>query len=121
MNGPIATGLIIDGPLKSINHNIQQIIQSITCMYEQMKLLSCQFQGTIFTILDHFFDALDELKREMEAQIREMGEKFSSLSQEAQEKAEATKRKMENNLRKVTACQVRQVLRKIIFYQIFHL
>ena len=85
----IATGLIIEGPLKSINHNIQQIIQSITCMYEQMKLLSCQFQGTIFTILDHFFDALDELKREMEAQIREIGEKFSSLSQEAQEKAEA--------------------------------
>ena len=104
----IATGLIIDGPLKSINHNIQQIIQSITCMYEQMKLLSCQFQGTIFTILDHFFDALDELKREMEAQIREMGEKISSLSQDAQEKYKAMKQKMENSLKKVKVYQVRQ-------------
>lgn len=104
----IATGLIIDGPLRSINHNIQQIIRSITCMYEQMKLLSCQFQGTIFTILDHFFDALDELKREMEAQIREMGEHIRSLSQEAQLKAEAMKQKMENNLGKVMVCQVRQ-------------
>ena len=97
----IATGLIIDGPLLSINLNIQQIIRSITCMYEQMKLLSCQFQGTIWTILDHFFVALDELKEEMEDQIREMGEKISSLSQEAQEKYEATKRKMQNSLKKV--------------------
>ena len=92
-------------------------------MYEQMKLLSCQFQGTIWTILDHFFVALDELKEEMEDQIREMGEKISSLSQEAQEKYKAMKQKMENSLKKVKVYQVRQnyKLRKIICHQIFHL
>ena len=104
----IATGLIIDGPLNSINYNIQQIIQSITCMYEHMKLLSCQFQGTIFNILDHFFDALDELKREMEAQIREMSEQIRRLSGQAQAKVIAMKQKLENNLKKATVCQVRQ-------------
>ncbi len=39
-----AMGMLIDGPVGSINHNLDQVVNSLTCMYEQMKVMACRYQ-----------------------------------------------------------------------------
>jgi hypothetical protein len=47
-----ATGLLLDGPIKSINYNIEQIINSLSCMYNEMSLMACRFQVQFESILE---------------------------------------------------------------------
>jgi hypothetical protein len=46
-----ATGLLLDGPIKSINYNIEQIINSLSCMYNEMSVMACRFQVQFESIL----------------------------------------------------------------------
>ncbi len=53
-----AMGLLLEGPINSINYNVEQVVNSITCMYNEMSLLACQFQLQFSGLLLQFGNIL---------------------------------------------------------------
>ena len=65
----VAMGLLLEGPIASINYNINQVVESQVCMYESVKQSSCYFNNQIEAILRKSNGMLrqqrDELQREL--------------------------------------------------------
>ena len=53
-----AMGLLLDGPVKSINYNVEQVVNSLSCMYNEMSLLACQFQTQFSGLLVQIADLI---------------------------------------------------------------
>ena len=53
-----AAGLLIDGPVSSINYNVEQIIDTLTCMYDQMRIMACRYDADFRTIFDQVGEIL---------------------------------------------------------------
>lgn len=54
-----ATGLLLDGPVKSINYNLEQIVNSLSCMYNEMSQMACHFQIQFTSILGSIEDIVN--------------------------------------------------------------
>ena len=46
-----AMGIVLDGPVRSINYNLEQIVNSLSCMYNEMSQLACHYQVQFTSIL----------------------------------------------------------------------
>ena len=98
----IATGLLVDGPVQSINHNTQQIVRSITCMLDKMKQLACcRFQVHIKTLLDQYTQVLRQAKESVEAQIEFMKKQVLDGAMEATQKYRDQMEKLQNRVNEI--------------------
>ncbi len=48
-------GLLLDGPIESINYNVEQVVKSLTCMYAEMKRMACRYEREYITLSRHIF------------------------------------------------------------------
>ena len=46
-----AIGILLDGPIKSINYNLEEIVYSLSCMYNEMSQLACHYDVQFTSIL----------------------------------------------------------------------
>ena len=97
----IATGLLVGGPVQSINHNTQQIVRSITCMLDKMKQLACRFQVHIKTLLDQYTQVLRQAKESVEAQIEFMKKQVLDGAMEATQKYRDQMEKLQNRVNEI--------------------
>eukprot|EP00095_Tigriopus_kingsejongensis_P011211 maker-scaffold263_size232787-snap-gene-1.30 protein:Tk11211 transcript:maker-scaffold263_size232787-snap-gene-1.30-mRNA-1 annotation:"hypothetical protein LOTGIDRAFT_155733" len=94
-----AMGLLIDGPIGSINYNIEQVIQSLTCMYDQMRILACQYDAQFRTIFDQVGTILEDVYTIVKEQRRQMAEMTQKLTGELKAQAEKRQRQIEKQLK----------------------
>ena len=85
-------GILIDGPINSINQNVEQIIDSVTCMYEQMRVMACRYEAqfeTIFGQVEKILQTVHQIIQTQRAQVQAMA---SQLTGNLKKKAEQTQK-----------------------------
>lgn len=93
-----AMGILIDGPISNINYNVEQIIGSITCMYEQMKTMACQYDIQFGNVFDQVAGILEKVHEIIQEQRKQIAEMATHLSQDLQAQAQSQKRKIEEQM-----------------------
>ena len=61
----VVLGLLIEGPVNSINYNINQIIESTICMYNSMKNVACFFTNQIQRAMDYISLILNKIQQKI--------------------------------------------------------
>ena len=109
----LATGFLIDGPLTSINYNLEEIVNSVTCMYKNMKLLTCRYQSTFEKIFGQVAALLEEVHKNMQEKLRDISEVVRTATGEAKRKAEKMKQDMEKKLKEIEVFYVQDLFSNI--------
>lgn len=68
----VALGLLIEGPVSSINYNINQVVESIVCMYNSMKNMACHFANQIQADMDYIASMTDEIQQKLKGHLKEI-------------------------------------------------
>ena len=95
------TGLLVDGPIETIEHNLQEVIRSFTCMYEQMKWLKEKYTlqfNSIFKQIGELLGSVQDMVNEYRVQMEKLAE---NATRETRDKINASKKKVEEQARKV--------------------
>ena len=91
-------GLLIDGPVDSINTNLEQIVTSVTCMYTHMKSLACRFKTSSAKIFEQVGKILKLVEDNMKERLKEIEKLISRLTGDAQKEFIALKKQVEDDL-----------------------
>jgi hypothetical protein len=67
-------GFLIDGPLNSINFNVEQIVHSLTCMYSQMKTMACRFKTNFKNIFGQVAKILKTIHADLKARLKKISQ-----------------------------------------------
>ena len=90
-----ATGILIDGPINSINHNVEQIIDSVTCMYEQMRVMACRYEAQFETVFGQVAEILQTVHQVIQRQKAEMQRMAKGLTGDLKKRAEKAQREIQ--------------------------
>ena len=95
------TGLLVDGPIDTIEKNLQEVIRSFTCMYDQMKRIGdhflSQFEVTFSSLAD-IMKTVAVMVTEMKHTIEEHAKKSTRA---ARDKLEKTKKDIQKQIDKI--------------------
>ena len=95
------TGLVLTGPVNTIQFNLQEIVRSFTCMYCQVKGLVEQFGNEFKRIMS----TVRNILQQMEEMVQETKQILTRLADEAvgdqKQQIEAARQKMEDEANKV--------------------
>ena len=69
-------GLLLEGPINSINYNINQVVESQVCMYESVKQSSCYFNNQIEAILRKSNLMLKQQRDELQGELTRINDKI---------------------------------------------
>ena len=72
----VAMGLLLEGPINSINYNINQVVESQVCMYESVKQSSCYFNNQIEAILRKSNLMLKQQRDELQGELTRINDKI---------------------------------------------
>ena len=93
------TGLLVDGPIDTIEQNLQEVIRSFTCMYDQVKSLADIFLKQF----DETFKAFAEIMQTVTAMVTNfkhtIEEQAKTAPKQARDKLEATKKSIEQQVK----------------------
>ena len=74
----LMTSLLIEGPISTIKYNLQEVVRSFTCMYEEIKTLADRFSsvfqelmGQVRGIMQKMEDLVQKYQRQMEILLKE--------------------------------------------------
>lgn len=93
-----AMGLLLDGPINSINYNVEQIVASLTCMYSQMKIMACRFRVNFESVFGQVAAILESLHADLQKRLKRISKEVEQLTGEAKRKALEAKRETERQL-----------------------
>ncbi|XP_059079797.1 protein sneaky-like [Tigriopus californicus] len=93
-----AMGILIDGPINNINYNVEQIIGSVTCMYEQMKTMACRYDIQFRNVFDQVAGILEDIHEIVQEQRQQIAEMASHLSQDLQAEVRAHQRRVQKKM-----------------------
>ena len=72
------TGLVIKGPVNSIQSDLQEIVRSFTCMFEEIKgaseRFSSQFEKLIISMKDDNMSPMINLIKQYKEEIRQLAD-----------------------------------------------
>lgn len=97
----LVMGFLIEGPINSINYNINQIVESSSCMYESMKSMACLYTVQIQKSMAFMVSMVKEQQRRMTEDLRNISEKAKHLTDAAKKELEQRKAELEKSLRKM--------------------
>ena len=90
----VALGLLIEGPVSSINYNINQVVESIVCMYNSMKNMACHFANQIQADMDYIASMTEEIQQKLKGHLKE-------IQKEAKMASDAVKRDLKKREREL--------------------
>jgi hypothetical protein len=107
------TSLLIEGPLETIEQNIQEVVRSLTCMYDQIESLSERFRDQFLTLMkqskvliQEVEDMVNQHKNAIENMMR-----HATKDQEQQIKQAKADLEMQSKKIKEAALQMSDVLK----------
>ena len=68
----MAGGLLFDGPINNINHNLHEILNAILCIYDELKRFSCQQSSEFMSVFDQTGHVFESIQQRLLSQRREM-------------------------------------------------
>ena len=98
----MAVGLLIEGPVNSINYNINQIIQSTVCMYKSMKNIACHFSDQIQRFMKYKASMVKEFQEKMTEDMKRIQEEVKQASNAVKKDLERRKRELQERINKAT-------------------
>ena len=96
----IVVGLLIEGPVNSINYNINQIIESTVCMYKSMKNIACQLSDQIQESINYTASILKESQKKMIEELKRIQEEAKQASNAVKKDLEKRKRELQERINK---------------------
>lgn len=96
----MAFGLLLDGPVRSISNNLDQVSNFATCMYEEMKLMACRFTSGYDGIFGQFYKILKDINEERKRMLQEISQEIENLRGEALRRAQEKQRKLKDQIEK---------------------
>ena len=97
----VALGLLIEGPVNSINYNINQVTESIVCMYNSMKNMACRFTNQIQADMNYIASMTNEIQQKIKSDLKEIQEEAKKASDAVKRDLEKRERKLKEHLDKV--------------------
>eukprot|EP00092_Neocalanus_flemingeri_P006815 GFUD01007359.1.p1 GENE.GFUD01007359.1~~GFUD01007359.1.p1 ORF type:complete len:588 (+),score=120.96 GFUD01007359.1:118-1881(+) len=101
--------LLIEGPIDTIEYNLQEVVRSFTCMFEQMKSLAERFKNQFQMLMKQFKEILKEVeimanqyRETMEKMMKKATEDQKRQIREAKEDLESQGRKIKEAAKKVS-------------------
>ena len=93
----VALGLLIAGPVSNVNYNINQVIESIFCMYNSMKNMACRFTNQIQVDMNYIASMTKEIQQKIKGNLKEIQEeaKKASDARELKEHLDNVKKDLE--------------------------
>ena len=93
----VALGLLIEGPVSNVNYNINQVIESIFCMYNSMKNMACRFTNQIQADMNYIASMTKEIQQKIKGNLKEIQEeaKKASDARELKEHLDNVKKDLE--------------------------
>jgi len=86
--------ILVEGPINSVNFNIDQVVESQTCMYESMKSASCQYVDAMQNVLEQTSKIIKEQRDEFTRELRQIEEKVQQATGKARQELEEQQRKL---------------------------
>ena len=96
----VVLGLLIEGPVNSINYNINQIIESIVCMYNSMKNMACRFTKQIQADMNYIASIPKEIQQKIIEDMKEIQEEALKVSNAVKRDLEKRERELKERLDK---------------------
>ena len=96
----MVVGLLIEGPINSINYNINQIIESTVCMYKSMKNMACHFSDQIQRAMKYTTLILKEFQEKMIEDLKRIQEEVKQASDAVEKDLERRKRELQERINK---------------------
>ena len=96
----VVLGLLIEGPVNSINYNINQIIESIVCMYNSMKNMACRFTNQIQADMNYIASIPKEIQQKIIEDLKEIQEEALKASNAVKKDLEKRERELKERLDK---------------------
>ena len=84
----LGMGIIVDGPIENISENLQEVVQSITCMYEKIKFLLCNFTVNIESIMDQFNEVFRLIRDNTRRRLEQIEKKLDNATRAVRRKLE---------------------------------
>ena len=97
----VVLGLLIEGPLNSINYNINQIIESTICMYNSMKNTACFFANQIQRAMNYIPLILNKILQKITENLRKIQMEAKKTSDAVRKDLEKRKRELQEHLDQV--------------------
>ena len=98
----MVVGLLIEGPVNSINYNINQIIQSTVCMYKSMKNIACHLSDQIQRFMKYKASMLKEFQEKMKVDLKRVQEEAKHASNAVKKDLERRKRELQERISEAT-------------------
>ena len=96
----VVVGLLIEGPINSINYNIKQIIESTVCMYKSMKNIACQLSDQIQEAINYTASILKESQQKMIEELKRIQDEAKQASDAVKNDLEKRKRDLQERINK---------------------
>ena len=96
----VVVGLLIEGPINSINYNIKQITESTVCMYKSMKNIACQLSDQIQETINYTASILKESQQKMIEELKRIQDEAKQASDAVKNDLEKRKRELQERINK---------------------
>eukprot|EP00092_Neocalanus_flemingeri_P009637 GFUD01010375.1.p1 GENE.GFUD01010375.1~~GFUD01010375.1.p1 ORF type:complete len:1089 (-),score=247.71 GFUD01010375.1:82-3348(-) len=97
------TSLVIEGPVNTIDFNLQEVIRSFTCMYEEIKSLAERFGTQFADVLKQVRQMLLVVQQMVNEYKNHLAEIARTATASTRRKIEAAQRNIEEQTRKIKA------------------
>ena len=96
-----AMGLLIKGPVNTIQFNLQELVRCFTCMYEEIKGLAERFQNTFKGLMEKMGAVLREIETMTKLMKDKLEEQLKNATAEQRAAIEKAKREVNEQAKKV--------------------
>ena len=96
-----ALALVIEGPLSTLEHNIQEVVRSFTCMYREMKSMAQRFAEQFVKIMEQMKNILAMVNDASQAYLAQLERDIENATEETRENIKATKREVEKKMKEM--------------------
>jgi hypothetical protein len=106
------TSLLIEGPVDTIKHNLQEVVRSFTCMYEHIKSLSERFKDQFLSLMKQvkaMFQEVEDMVSQYKIAIEKM---VRNATEDQRQQIEQAKADLERQSKKIkdSASKISDVL-----------
>ena len=91
----IAVGFLIEGPISSVNYNVNEVVESTACMYESMKSLACSFNGQSSNAIEQMWDVIEKQHEYMEEQLKSIKNEITRATGKVKRDLQRKQRELE--------------------------
>ena len=88
----MAGGMLFDGPINNINHNVEEIVNSVMCMNDELRRFSCRQNAEFASVFSHLGDTLDQVGKLLQSQRKEFQRLAEQIARELKESGRNSKK-----------------------------